>query len=292
MKPASRWTPYLFIAPALLLFAFAVLLPFFGTLVASLFQWDGFHEAKFVGLRNYGRAFQDTIFLQSFGHVGMYIAATIVLEVVVGLILAGVVTARKGFSGYRIALFIPVLLPTVVISVLWRFIFNADFGLIKGFLDAIGRPEWNQVWLGDKRFALLAICFVSGWIYAGFYLAIFYAGLQRVPREITEAAAIDGAKNWKIFWKIKVPMIKRVWEVSLLICITGGIQGFDLFFIMTNGGPYYATEVPTTYMVRSVFRDGEVGFGSSLAVIVTTTVLIIGYIYSKIRTQNSGVVEY
>lgn len=292
MKPSSRWTPYLFIAPALFFFAFAVLLPMVGTVFASFFQWDGFHEPIFVGFRNYGRALQDTIFLQSFWHVGIYVIATIFLEVAIGLILAGIVTSRKGFNSYRIALFIPVLLPTVVISVLWRFVFNADFGLIKGFLDAIGKPEWNHVWLGDKRFALLAICFVSGWIYAGFYLAIFYAGLQRVPKEITEAAAIDGAKSWKIFWKIKVPMIRRVWEVSLLICITGGIQGFDLFYIMTNGGPYYATEVPTTYMVRSVFRDGEVGFGSSLAVIVTSAVLIIGFIYSKVRAKSAEAVEY
>ncbi|MEI7642362.1 MAG: sugar ABC transporter permease [Actinomycetes bacterium] len=292
MKPSSRWTPYLFIAPALCFFAFAVLVPMIGTIIASLFQWDGFHEPIFVGLRNYGRAFQDTIFLQSFLHVGVYVIVTIFLEVAIGLILAGIVTSRKGFSGYRIALFIPVLLPTVVISVLWRFVFNADFGLIKGILDAIGKPEWNHVWLGDTRFALLAICFVSGWIYAGFYLAIFYAGLQRVPKEITEAAEIDGAKSWNIFWKIKVPMIRRVWEVSLLICITGGVQGFDLFYIMTNGGPYYATEVPTTYMVRSVFRDGEVGFGSSMAVIVTSAVLLVGFIYSKVRTNRSEVIEY
>lgn len=292
MKSTSRWTPYLFIAPALFLFGFAVLLPMLGTFIVSFFQWDGYHTPLFVGLRNYGRALQDTIFLQSFLHVAIYVVATIFLEVTVGLVLAGIVTSRKGLSGYRIALFIPVLLPTVVISVLWRFVFNADFGLIKGALDAIGKPEWNHVWLGDKRFALAVICFVSGWIYSGFYLAIFYAGLQRVPSDITEAAAIDGAKDWKIFWRIKVPMIRRVWEVSLLLCITGGIQGFDLFYIMTNGGPYYATEVPTTYMVRSVFRDGEVGFGSTLAVIVTGIVLIVGLIYSRIRKKSVEGVEY
>ena len=102
-------------------------------------------------------------------------------------------------------------------------------------------------------------------MYAGFYLAIFHAGLQRLPREIIESASLDGAKQSAIFWKIKVPMIRRLWEVAVLICITGGIQGFDLFFVMTNGGPYYSTEVPTTYMVRMVFRDQEIGYGSALA---------------------------
>jgi raffinose/stachyose/melibiose transport system permease protein len=106
-----------------------------------------------------------------------------------------------------------------------------------------------------------------------------------------ESASLDGASQTQVFWKIKVPMIRRIWEVALLICITGGIQGFDLFFVMTNGGPYYSTEVPTTYMVRMVFRDQEIGYGSSIAVLVTGTVLLIGLFYSKVR-KKSELVEY
>jgi raffinose/stachyose/melibiose transport system permease protein len=213
------------------------------------------------------------------------------LEVTVGLILAGILTSRRKTDGYRIALFVPVMLPMVIVAVLWRFVFNADFGLLNGILEKFGKPEWQQIWLGDQRFALLAICFVSGWVYAGFYLAIFYAGLQRLPREIVESAALDGANQPTIFWKIKVPMIRRLWEVAILICITGGIQGFDLFYVMTNGGPFYSTEVPTTYMVRTVFRDQELGYGAALAIIVTVVVLLIGAIYSRIRKQQEQV-EY
>ena len=229
--------------------------------------------------------------MSSFQHVFIYVLATIILEVVVGLTLAGILTSRKSTDAYRIALFVPVMLPMVIVAVLWRFIYNADFGLLNGALESIGLPHWQQIWLGDQRFALAAICLVSGWVYAGFYLAIFYAGLQRLPKEVIESAALDGAKQSTIFWKIKVPMIRRLWEVAVLICITGGIQGFDLFFVMTNGGPYYSTEVPTTYMVRMVFRDQEIGYGSALAVMVTTAVLIIGFIYSKIR-KKSEQVEY
>jgi raffinose/stachyose/melibiose transport system permease protein len=112
-----------------------------------------------------------------------------------------------------------------------------------------------------------------------------------LPREVIESASLDGATQRQIFWKIKVPMIRRLWEVAVLICITGGIQGFDLFFVMTNGGPFYSTEVPTTYMVRTVFRDQEIGYGSTLAVLVTSAVLSIGFIYSKIR-KKSDQVEY
>lgn len=291
MKTNVRWTPYLFILPALAIYSFTVLIPVIGTLGTSFFKWNGYGTPEVVGFNNYLRALRDTIFLNSFQHVFIYILATIVLEVVIGLILAGILASRKTTDVYRIALFVPVMLPMVIVAVLWRFVFNADFGLLNGFFEAIGKPEWQQIWLGDQRFALAAICIVSGWVYSGFYLAIFYAGLQRLPREVVESASLDGATQRQVFWKIKVPMIRRLWEVAVLICITGGIQGFDLFFVMTNGGPYYSTEVPTTYMVRMVFRDQEIGYGSALAIMVTTTVLIIGFIYSKIR-KGSEQVEY
>ena len=291
MRPTTRWTPFFFILPAFAIYSFTVLVPLIGTIGSSFTKWNGYGSPEWVGFKNYTRAIKDSIFMSSFQHVFIYVLATIVLEVVVGLTLAGILTSRKSTDAYRIALFVPVMLPMVIVAVLWRFIYNADFGLLNGALEYFGLPQWQQIWLGDQSFALVAICLVSGWVYAGFYLAIFYAGLQRLPKEVIESAALDGAKQSKIFWKIKVPMIRRLWEVAVLICITGGIQGFDLFFVMTNGGPYYSTEVPTTYMVRMVFRDQEIGYGSALAVMVTTAVLIIGFIYSKIR-KKSEQVEY
>ena len=263
----------------------------FGTLATSFTRWNGYGSPEWLGFKNYLRALRDSIFLSSFEHVFIYIAATIILEVLVGLILAGILTSRPRTDLYRIALFVPVMLPMVIVAVLWRFIYNADFGLLNGALKSLGLPQFAQIWLGDQRFALAAICLVSGWVYAGFYLAIFYAGLQRLPKEVVESASLDGANQRTIFWKIKVPMIRRLWEVAVLICVTGGIQGFDLFFVMSNGGPYYSTEVPTTYMVRMVFRDQEIGYGSALAVLVTASVLTIGFIYSKVR-KKSEQVEY
>ena len=273
------------------IYAFTVLIPVSGTFISSFTRWNGYGSPIWVGFSNYLRAAGDTIFLNSFKHVFIYILATIILEVAVGLILAGILSSRKNSDIYRIALFVPVMLPMVIVAVLWRFVFNGDFGLLNGVMEKIGKPEWQQIWLGDPKFALAAICFVSGWVYSGFYLAIFYAGLQRLPREVIESAALDGANQRNIFWRIKVPMIRRLWEVAVLICVTGGIQGFDLFYVMTNGGPYYATEVPTTYMVRTVFRDQEIGYGSALAIIVTTSVLLVGVLYSKLR-RSSELVEY
>lgn len=282
-RPARPLTPYLFVAPAFLLFFVIVLAPVVGTFGLSFTRWDGTGPITFRGFGNYTRAFKDHIYLSSYVHVLIYVAATIVLEVGIGLGLAGLVSARKRTSFYRVAFFIPVILPMVVVAVLWAFVLNPDFGLLNAGLGAIGLDSAQQVWLGDSKTALLSISVVSGWVFAGFYMAIFYAGFQRIPAELIESARLDGAGEWTIFRRIKVPLVTAVRDVTILLCITGGIQVFDLVFVLTNGGPYNSTEVPTTYLVKTVFRDLDVGYGAAQAVLLTIVVTVLGLAYTRIR---------
>jgi raffinose/stachyose/melibiose transport system permease protein len=284
MRPVRPWVPYLFLLPAFGVFAFAVLVPVVMTGAYSLTEWNGYGEMTFVGLGNYIAIAADTLFARSFLHVGIYILVTLVLEVVVGLVLAGIVAARpKGSIWFRVAIFTPVMLPMVVVAVLWSFVYNPDFGLVNALLEGLGLGELQRVWLGDPATALLAICVVSGWVFAGFYMTIFYAALKQIPTEVVEAARLDGANEWQLFWRIKVPMIRNAVEVGILLCVTGGFQGFDLFYVLTNGGPYYSTEIPTTYLVRAVFRNGEVGYGSAMAVVLTIVVVAAGLLFTRIR---------
>ena len=292
MKPTSKFGVLILVAPALLIYTFAVLIPFIGTIGLSFTRWNGFDVPEFAGIDNYIRAFHDTVFVSSFGHMLFYVASTLIVEVAVGLVLAGLITSRR-FMGYpRVALFIPVMLPMVVIAVLWGAVFNPDFGAMNAFLGAVGLESWQQVWLGNPVTALPAISLVSGWIFAGFYMAIFNAAFARLPQDVLESARLDGANEWILFWRIKVPMIRQISTVAMLLCITGGIQGFDLFYVMTNGGPYNSTEVPTTYMVKAVFRDMEIGFGSSLSVILTVVGLVIAVFFRKWRGSQQADVEY
>ncbi|YCK38044.1 carbohydrate ABC transporter permease [Actinomadura sp. ATCC 39365] len=173
----------------------------------------------------------------------------------------------------------------VVVAVLWAFVYNADFGLVNALLGLVGVP--GEVWLGDESTALLAVCVVSGWVYAGFYMAIFYAAFAQIPSDVVEAARLDGAGEPAIFRRIKVPMIRDAVEVCLLLCVTGGFQTFDLFYVMTGGGPYNATEIPTTYLTRVVFRDGEVGYGSAMAVLMTAAVVLIGLAFMRLRRRSA-----
>ena len=286
MKPTGRITPWLFLAPGLAVFGAAVLLPMVLTVGYSFTEWDGFGPMSFVGLDNYTRAVGDELFRDSFVHVIIYIAATIVLEVGVGLALAGLITMRRAGMWFRVAIFVPVMLPLVVVAVLWSFVYNPDFGLINGALAALGLEDFQRIWLGDPATALLAISVVSGWVFAGFYMVIFYAALRQIPAEIVEAAKLDGASEWALFRHVKVPMIRGAIGVAILLCVTGGFQGFDLFFVLTNGWPYGATEIPTTLLVKTVFRAGDVGYGSAMAVLLTAIVVGVGLMYAQARRRN------
>lgn len=284
MRPNHRLAPYLFLAPAFAVFGFAVLVPLVMTGSYSFTEWSGFGEAVFVGVDNYLEAVGDTVLQQSFLNVLVYVAVTLVVEVLVGLLLAGlVILVRSGSIWFRVAIFTPVMLPMVVVAVLWAFVYNPDFGLINATLRAMGLEELTRVWLGDESTALLAICLVSGWVYAGFYMTIFYAALRQVPTEVIEAARLDGATDGQIFWRVRVPIIRNAIEVAILLCLTGGLQAFDLFYVLTNGGPFHATETPTTYLVQSVFRNGNVGYGSAMAVMLTLVVAAVGLGYAAIR---------
>ncbi len=293
MRPSSRWTPYLLVGPAVLFFAFVVGLPLVGTVWMSFTKWSGTNRMRFIGFDNFTRAFHDTVYQRAYLNTFIYIAATLVLEVAVGFALAGLVSIQgKRTLWYRITFFIPVMLPMVVIAVLWSFIYSDDGGLINSFLTGIGRDDLRRVWLGDPGTALLAVSVVSGWIYAGFYMAIFYAGLQRVPKSLLEAARLDGASEWDLFFKIKAPLVRGMTEVAVLLCITGAFQSFDLFFVMTKGGPDHATEIITTYLVSTVFVDHEVGYGAALSVIMTVVVVGLGLLYARFRREGDVDVEY
>jgi raffinose/stachyose/melibiose transport system permease protein len=288
MKPARPYLPWLFLLPGLLVFGGAVLVPMALTVGYSVTEWNGFGPMTFVGLDNYARALGDPDFLGSFGNVLAYIGMTLVLEVLVGLLLAGLVDLRRGSLWFRAAIFTPVMLPMVVVAVLWSFVYNPDFGLINGALGALGLTCLQRIWLGDPATALPAISVVSGWVWAGFYMTIFHAAFRQVPAEVLEAARLDGAGEWTLFRRMKVPMVRHVTAVAVLLCVTGGFQGFDLFFVLTNGGPYGRTEIPTTLLVRTVFRNGEVGYGSAIAVLLTAIVVAAGLVWSLLGRRSAA----
>lgn len=288
--------PYLpklaFVLPALLLFGAFVILPLGASVYYAFTQWDGLTSPTWTGVRNFVRAFADTTYLRSYVNVSLYILGTIFVEVGFGLIMAVVLNSdRPGFSLLRVLFFSPVVLSMVAAGLLWTFVYDLRFGLLNAFLANVGLSDLMNAWLANPRTALAAVTVVSGWKYAGFYMIIYLAALRRIPSTVYEAATLDGAGPFQRFTRITLPLLRETTVVTLLLCITGGFGAFDLFFTMTNGQPFGATEIPTTWIVKQAFDLNNMGYGIALTVIMAAVIGLISIVYLR-RTARRDVVQY
>ncbi len=289
---ASGWANLAFALPALALFGVFVLLPLATSLWFSLTSWNGFTAPEFVGLDNFRRAFRDTVHLWSYVHVTLYILGTLLLEVTFGLVMAVLLNSdRMGFGLMRGLFFTPMILSMTAAGVLWTFVLDYRLGLLNAVLTSVGLEDWTRPWLSEPQTALIAIMFVSGWRFAGFYMIIFFAALRRIPRNIYEAATLDGAGPVKQFFTITLPLLRAQMLTCVLLAVTGGFAGFDLFFALTNGGPFNATEVPATWIIRQGFDNNELGYATALTVILAVAVLLIALVYIRV-TERLDVARY
>ncbi len=280
----------LFVAPALLLFGLFVLLPLASSVFYAFTNWSGFAEPEWVGLANFRRALADPVHLASYLHVTLYILGTLVLEVSFGLVMAVVLNSdRMGFALMRGMFFSPMVLSMTAAGVLWAFVLDYRLGLLNSVLRGLGLEDWALPWLSQGSTALIAIMFVSGWRFAGFYMIIFFAALRRIPRNLYEAATLDGAGPVRQFFTITLPLLRSQMLTCILLAITGGFAGFDLFFTMTNGGPFNATEVPATWIIRQGFDNNQLGYATAMTVILAVVVLCISVVYLRLTERNDAI---
>jgi raffinose/stachyose/melibiose transport system permease protein len=278
----------LFIAPAMLLFGGFVLLPFSSAFYYAFTHWDGFTAPRWAGLANFKRAFADTVHLMSYVHVVLYILGTLVFEVALGLAVAVLLNSeRRGFSLLRGFYFSPVVLSMSAAGVLWAFVLDYRSGLLNSLLRTIGAGDLAQPWLSQSSTALIAIMVVSGWKYSGFYMVIFFAALKRIPNNLYEAAILEGAGPIRCFFSITLPLLRQNVMVAVLLAITGGFAGFDLFFTMTNGGPFGATEVPATWIMKTAFDKNQLSYGITLTVVLAVVVMAISLVYLRVSERMS-----
>ena len=260
----------LFFVPALALFLVFVLLPSTLTLLESVYpQRDGGRE--WVGGLFYSYALTDPQFRQSLGNNLVYLFLTLIFEVGVGLALAVGLQREGRLNNFlRVAFFSPNVLSLVIV------------GLVFGFLFKDGVGAWPG-WLREGR-ALLTISVVSGWAYCGFYMIIFLGGLAGIPKEVLEAARIDGAGPWQTFWRIKLPLLRDVLRVALLICFTGAFKAFDLFWVMLPNQDH--TSIVSTLLVKEFIRFDNPGYGATLAVLLTLLVFATAGIVFAAKQLN------
>ena len=287
-------TPYLYVLPALLFFFAIIILPAVGTFRLSFYDWSGIgRDMQFVGLENYRAAFHEgSYFVLSLRNNLIYLVATLVVEMGFGLIMALILDFKLRFFGvFRVLFFSPMVLSMMPVGLLWRFVYSPDVGILNAALKAVGLDSLARAWLGDPSTALYAVCLVSGWRYAGFYMILFYAGLQRIPKQLYESARIDGATDLGCFRHVSLPLLREVFVICVLLCATGAFQAFDLVYAMTGGKPYHSTEVVATWLVDVAFTHNRDGHGSALAVMMTLIVFAIAVTY-HLYARRREVIEY
>lgn len=293
-KSGSLWRRKLFvglfIGPALLLILTFSYWPIISTLKYSLNSWNGISkEMTWVGFGNYLRLFEDPNFYNALKNNLLVIAVSLLIQLPLSFITAYLVyiVNHKWAELAKVIFYIPNILSMVMIGLLWRFIYDYQYGTFNSFLKLIRLPGLARVWLTDPKTAIGSILVVIIWVYFGYHCVIHSAGLNSLSVDILEAAKIDGAKGLVMVTKIIIPMISEVIRVTLIISLIGSFQLFDLIWILTGGGPFHKTDVLATYMYNRAFQAREFGYGSSIAVIILVCALCATLIQNLWRRESA-----
>lgn len=276
----------LFLAPALILIGIYIIWPIIMSFELSMFEWDGISPQKlYVGLKNWKDLVEDSIFWHAFGNNIKFIILSIIIEMPIAILLAVLLDrGGKKFDAFKSLFYLPMLMSSVAIGVLFKYIYDPSFGLLSGILSFLHLDFLNQDWLGDPKIAFYSVVAVICWQYIPFYMIFFIAALSNIPHELYEAARIDGATQGQYFWKIELPLLSPSIKTACILSLIGSLKYFDLIYVMTEGGPSNATELMATYMYKNAFASFKMGYGSTVAsamFMIITTAGILAYFATK-----------
>jgi multiple sugar transport system permease protein len=277
MERREAWAGYGFIVPAYVLYILFALLPTLATLAFSLTSIDRFTWTfEYVGLDNLRYVLGERRFWASFVNTFVFVAAAVTGNVGMGLLLAALLDrSLPGPVLYmlRLAYFLPVLISTALVSLVWQFIYSTDLGVVNYYIQAMGLPKIG--WLTDRKVAMTSVVIMDVWKHFGFFMVILLAALKAVPRSLEEAAWLDGASPVQVFFYVKVPIIAPV----ILFCVTyatiTGLQMFETVRILTSGGPADATISLVMYMYEQTFSAQDIGAGTSAALVLLVAIAIV-----------------
>lgn len=274
---------YLYILPALALYGVFLLFPFGQTIWLSLLHWDGLTVASWAGLDNYRALFTDPTLRAPFWHALVLLLFYAVLPVLFGLLLAAALSRFpvRGSVFFRTVFFLPQVLAMVVVGVAWRAILAPD-GLLNDGLRAAGLDALTRSWLGDHQWALPAVGTVGTWVETGLCVVLFLAGAQRIPRELYEAAKLDGAGPVREFTAVTLPALRPEIGVALTLTAVAGLRNFDLVYITTGGGPGDATSVPAYEVYHRAFETNETGAAAAMGVALTALIFALTLVVTRL----------
>lgn len=289
---SKNWFALAFSLPALVLYFLFRFLPSLMGFAISLFNWKGVSlNMKYVGLANYAKLFKDEIFYQALGnHFYIYLLNTLIvftLAIALAVLITNSRLRERNF--YRIMLFFPSVVPAVIINVLWMSIYNPNIGMLNGILGLVGLEGGN--WLGDTALVKNAIIFVMVWFSLGFYMVLFMAAVLNIPATLFEASRIDGASTWRQTFSLTIPLIwEQVRTALVFFIVTSCGVGFNVVFMLTNGGPDNASEILPSYMYSLSF-GGQSKFGYAMAVAVMIMLITTSLALLLLRLTKRETIE-
>jgi raffinose/stachyose/melibiose transport system permease protein len=271
------------LAPAIAFFLVFALGPLIAAVYLSFLNWDGISPPTWVGLGNWTRAFSDPVTLHAIFLTVQVMVLSWLIQTPISLLL-GVFLA--GYQRYRAILsvfyFLPLLFSAVAIGLIWSSSMLSSDGALNTLLRSIGASSLAKNWLGDPRLALYAIVVVIAWQFIPFHTLLYQAGARQIPQVLYEAARIDGANGVQRFFHITLPQLRYTVVTSTILILTGSLTYFDVIFVMTGGGPGYATRILPLQMYITAFQDAQIGYGSAIAVILAVAGLILSLILLRI----------
>ena len=282
-RARRKWVSIaLFLLPALVLYCLLVIAPVIQAIRYSGYKWSGLGALDdFVGLRNFKTAFQDPVFTGALKHNGIIVLLSLCVQLPFALGIAWILNQRlRGRALLRLLFFMPFVLSEVVTAVVFTLMLQPH-GLVDQSLDGVGLHSLVKEWLADPGIALYSVFVAISWKYFGFHMVLYLAGLQQIPRELEEAAAIDGANPWQIFRYVTVPLLGPTIRISVFLSIIGAIQLFDLVWVMTGGGPVDSTNTMAIYMIDHGFKRFQFGYASAVAVIMLVISLAFALLYQR-----------
>ena len=278
---------FVFSIPSLILFLLFTFVPVIITIYFSFYSWDLLHPMKFIGFKNFKDLLSDKWFWNSIFVSFKYTFLSVPLIFILSLILGIFLQEEDRFSKtFRAFFYWPYMVPLVAAGTMWKWLLSTDTGMINAILSKLGFI--NVSWLENPHLALLSTVLVQVWVLTGFMMMLFITGLQNIPQELHEAAIVDGANKFQLFWKITFPLLKNTSVLVIILSIAYCFRNFTIVYILTTGGPGYATTVTPLYIYQQAFSSYRLGYASAMSLVFLIIVFIVSFFAFRVQEKESG----
>ena len=272
------------VVPGLAIMLFAIAIPIFISLFMSFMKWEGFGPMKFIGIDNFTRLMKDGLFWRSLYNVCLLILVTVFLQNVFAFFIASLLTklSQRSSQLLRTIFFIPATLSLVVVSRLWVNIFHPSYGMLNKVIQNLGFKGFEFSWLGDTRTAIWAVIWNMIWQGFGWALLFFYGGLMTVPKDLEEAAVVDGANKLQLYFHVILPYLMPVIQSIVIIAVISSFKQMEMIYLSTEGGPGGTTQFLAVYLYLRAFKYGEYGYGNAISVLFVLIAVLMTALIQRI----------